>query len=191
MSKMQVLPLDCEAYYQPGFLTREQCNQIFKEVTDLGIASFIIAKNTRWGKIMFMDSDLFENNLLPQEAWGKTSIWVAGLDRIAQSLSELLNWPFHTGVAIYYPDGEEGVDFHTDYPAFGDTSIIASLSLGAERTFQLRHKTTGNVFSKRLEEGSLIVMGHDCQDKYEHALPIDPNCKEPRLNITFRRFGCH
>lgn len=186
---MQALPLQCEAHYQPGFLSPEQCDSIYSTILGLGIEEFRIVPAARWTKLMLMDSDLHEKNLLPEMAWGKTSKWVAGLDEQAEKLSKLLDWPFHTCVCIYYPDGNEGVDFHSDYPAFGNTSVIASLSIGAERIFQLRHKETGEIFSKRLETGSLIVMGHGCQEKYEHALPLDPSCTEPRLNLTFRRFG--
>lgn len=186
---MQALPIDCDAYYQANFLSLQQCEFIYSTIKDMGIAEFKVVPSARWGKLMLMDDALFDKGLLPEAAWGKTSKWLAGLDELAAKLSKLLNWSFHTCVCIYYPDGNEGVDFHSDHPAFGDTSVIASLSIGAERIFQLRNKATGEVFSKKLEEGSLIVMGHGCQEKYEHALPLAPNCTEPRLNLTFRRFG--
>lgn len=73
--------------------------------------------------------------------------------------------------------------------AYGDTSTIPSLSLGEERKFCLREKQTLKVAEVLLKNGSLLIMGKDCQEKYEHALPIDSNYKKGRINITFRKYG--
>ena len=81
------------------------------------------------------------------------------------------------------------MDYHRDVSAFGDTSHIASISLGAERMFSLRELETGEVCDVHLAHGSLIYMGPGCQERYEHAVPADPGCGEARVNLTFRLFG--
>lgn len=39
-----------------------------------------------------------------------------------------------------------------------------------------------------LPNGSLLLMGDGCQERYEHSLPLDPGCTAPRINLTFRPF---
>jgi alkylated DNA repair dioxygenase AlkB len=90
---------------------------------------------------------------------------------------------------IYYPDGNSGLDFHSDHAVFGDTSIIPSVSLGEEREFKFREKESGNEITTTLESGSLIIMGKHCQERYEHRLPINPESNKPRINLTFRKYG--
>ena len=189
MVKSQKLAINCEAFYYPNYLQPALAETILKTITDKGIASFQILPDVRWGKMIFTDQEVLDKGLVHDTRLCESEKWFPELESIRNELTTLLNWPFHTCVAIYYPDGNEGVDFHSDYPSFGDTSIIASISLGAERPFLLREKATGEVFSKTLEHGSLIVMGHGCQDLYEHALPLESGCKTPRINLTFRRVG--
>ena len=55
--------------------------------------------------------------------------------------------------------------FHRDLPAYGDTSAIASLSLGAEREFIFRKTTNPDErFAIPLISGSLLFMGKGCQE---------------------------
>ena len=80
--------------------------------------------------------------------------------------------------------------YHSDPSAYGNTDCIASVSLGAEREFLLRdQENPDETYSYLLENGSLIIMGEHCQEHYEHAVPPDPTCHAPRINLTFRKFG--
>ena len=91
---------------------------------------------------------------------------------------------------IYYKDGSEGADFPGDLPAFGPTSAVASLSLGAEREFVFRSTSdAARRFSIHLSPGSLLFVGEGCQEIYEHALLRNERCDKPRLNLTFRKYG--
>jgi alkylated DNA repair dioxygenase AlkB len=60
--------------------------------------------------------------------------------------------------------------------------------LGAERIFRFRERNGSEKFDFTLENGSLIVMGDGCQDKYEHCLLKDEKITEGRINLTFRLF---
>ena len=69
---------------------------------------------------------------------------------------------------------------------------IASVSLGAERWFEVRRRRRGNPEEKRkvrirLRSGSLLVMAGACQEHWQHALPRDDECETIRYNLTFRR----
>jgi len=86
-----------------------------------------------------------------------------------------------------YHSGEEGVSWHSDdEKELERDGAIASISLGAERKFQFKHKTTGQLVEVLLEPGSLLVMRGACQRYWLHALPKTKKVSRPRVNLTFR-----
>ncbi|MGB0523095.1 MAG: alpha-ketoglutarate-dependent dioxygenase AlkB [Flammeovirgaceae bacterium] len=190
------LPLNCEIAYHPNFLEEDEANQLFVELGLLlkegNYTPQTVEGNTyevNFGKIMFIDQVLIDENRFPQEHWGPTKVWSKHLKKLKDKIEDFTHQQFHVCVLIHYPDGHSGVDFHSDFPAFGDTSLIPSISLGEEREFQFREKDSGNVFTQTLANGSLVIMGKYCQDRYEHSLPINPRYKNPRINLTFRKLG--
>jgi len=140
-----------------------------------------------YGKLMFVGEEHYRDNKFPERIWGNIAIWPDYLLPIKHHLEGLTDRVYGNCICIYYPDGNSGVDFHSDYQAFGDTSVIPSLSLGEERVFQLREKSTYKINSTKLENGSLIIMGEHCQERYEYSVPLDPTYTSPRINLTFRQ----
>jgi alkylated DNA repair dioxygenase AlkB len=87
--------------------------------------------------------------------------WMADL---AQSIEKETCHLFNRALVNYYRDGSDSVDWHADdEPELGPDPIISSLSLGAERVFQLRHNITGEILSLSLPHGSLLLMGSRVQ----------------------------
>jgi alkylated DNA repair dioxygenase AlkB len=79
--------------------------------------------------------------------------------------------------------------WHSDKePELESEGIIASVSFGATRTFQLKHKQSGEKIDLKLENGSLLVMGMQSQEHWMHQLKKEPKMVEPRINLTFRQF---
>ena len=110
--------------------------------------------------------------------------WMAEL---AKSVAEETSFPFNRALANYYRDGMDSVDWHADDEAeLGPDPIIASISLGAERIFQLRHNITGEIVSLNLPHGSLLLMGSRIQHFYQHRLAKVKNMQQERVNFTFR-----
>lgn len=191
------LPLKCEAEYIPDFLSKSESDILYKHL----ISDFTLTKKNNiqlqnghritvdFGKIMFIDEDIFNKNLLPSSVWGDTAIWSATMRAIKEKVENYTSHKFEICVCIFYPDGNSGVDYHSDYIAFGDTSYIPSISLGEERKFILRHKHNFQEYEINLANGSMIIMGENCQELYEHSLPINPKYKNGRVNLTFRKFG--
>lgn len=193
---MKQLPLRCEAYYRADFLSGAEAEGLFSEivsgfdVTDRRVRMFdgteYVAKA---GAYMFADPELTSFEALP-EVWGQRSPWPDSLALVRERIAVQTGVRFRVARCVYYKDGSEGVDFHSDLPAYGSTSAIASLSLGAEREFVFRSTSdSAELFSIRLSPGSLLFTGDGCQELYEHALPRDECCTEPRLNLTFRKYG--
>jgi alkylated DNA repair dioxygenase AlkB len=93
---------------------------------------------------------------------------------------------FEYALANIYKTGDHYIGYHADNENRGTT--IASISLGAERTFKMQDKRDNKVVvSEILHSGSMLVMSGKTQDLYKHALPKAKSCEDVRINITFRR----
>ncbi len=191
------LPLNCTVEYINNFLSKSKAKNLYDELIEVYKIDQLKIKittsegelSTDYGKLMFVDKVLFENNKFPEAQWGKNTIWSDSLLKIKEKIEKITGKSFNVCVCIYYPNGNSGVDFHSDYIAFGDTNLIPSLSIGEEREFHLREKKTSNIYEITLLEGSLLIMGENCQQRYEHSLPINPKYKNGRINLTFRPYG--
>ena len=110
--------------------------------------------------------------------------WMADL---AKAVADKTGFPFNRALVNYYRDGSDSVDWHADdEPELGPDPIIASISLGAERVFQLRHNVTGEIISLSLPHGSLLLMGSKIQHFYQHRLAKVKHLDQSRVNFTFR-----
>ena len=93
----------------------------------------------------------------------------------------------YNGVLINgYRNGQDSMGWHRDNEPEIDPTSIASLSLGATRTFKIRDRRTKHVINVDLGHGDLLVMEH-LQDVHEHSVPKRMKVGEPRMNFTFRR----
>lgn len=80
---------------------------------------------------------------------------------------------FDSTTVALYRNGRDNVDWHSDYVAPRvSMSLVAIVSLGAPRTFLVRHRGGGCSRTLALGRGDLMVMGGTCQRLYEHALPV-------------------
>ena len=86
-----------------------------------------------------------------------------------------------------YRSGDNWIPYHSDDETiFGKFPIIYSVSLGADRSFILRHKATLETVDINLTSGSLLIMKGKTQQKWQHSLPA-VTCDKPRVNLTFRK----
>jgi alkylated DNA repair dioxygenase AlkB len=76
-----------------------------------------------------------------------------------------------------------------DEPELGPQPAIASLSLGGERIFIMKHKTRRELKSVRLRlaSGSLLLMKGETQHYWKHGIDKQAQPCGPRVNLTFRR----
>jgi alkylated DNA repair dioxygenase AlkB len=126
--------------------------------------------------------------------------WTESLKRlktlVVKACKELGNDSLLTAcLANEYKDGEGYIPWHYDeVRAHGDSKIVASLSLGGPRRFQLRsRKDQTIVVDLLLPSGSVLFMNGKTQEHYEHCLPLSVltddanNIKNPRrISLTFR-----
>lgn len=115
------------------------------------------------------------------------SAWPADLAAVRDRLAETLGLELNSCLANLYRDGSDSMGYHSDdEPELGPRPVIASLSLGARRTFTLRHRVSRQRWSWSLGAGDLLVMRGESQSDYAHAVPKTTRAVGPRMNLTFR-----
>jgi|LakMenEpi03Aug12_release.lakeMendotaPanAssembly.Ray.scaffolds.fasta_scaffold06809_3 alkylated DNA repair dioxygenase AlkB len=123
---------------------------------------------------------------------GKSRIaehWTPTLHEIKKAVEEKTGVSFNCCLLNYYADGTQGMAWHSDdEKVMQENGIIASISLGADRFFEFKHKTLDIRQKILLENGSLLVMQGETQKYYLHQLPKSKKVQEARINLTFRRF---
>ena len=94
---------------------------------------------------------------------------------------------FNSCLLNLYHNGEEAMSWHSDdEKALKENAAIASLSLGAERKFSLKHKTNKSKISINLKQGSLLIMKAETQQHWLHSIPRMKAITTARVNLTFR-----
>lgn len=114
--------------------------------------------------------------------------WTPELAELRKLAEALTGACFNSCLLNLYHHGGEGMGWHSDdEKSIVPESAIASLSLGAERAFKLRHKTTKETIFLPLAHGALLVMEGATQKNWTHSVPKSARVTAPRINLTFRR----
>ena len=114
-------------------------------------------------------------------------LWTDELLALKEIVEKESNATYNSCLLNLYHSGEEGMAWHSDgEKMLKKNGEIASLTLGAERKFSFKHKTTKQKIDVLLERGSLLVMKDTTQTNWLHRLPPTKRVKSPRINLTFR-----
>jgi alkylated DNA repair dioxygenase AlkB len=115
--------------------------------------------------------------------------WTSTLEDIRDRASALAGVAFNAVLLNLYRDGRDGMGWHADdEPELGRNPVIASVSLGAERRFCLRHRRRRDLkVDLPLPHGSLLCMSGATQHHWLHALPKTSRPTGERINLTFRQ----
>ncbi len=113
--------------------------------------------------------------------------WTPELLKIKELAEQHSGVVYNSCLLNLYADGSQGMAWHSDdEKCLGKDTSIASLSFGAERRFDLRHKARREKISQQLEHGSLIVMQGATQTNWQHQIAKTKKVTTPRVNLTFR-----
>ena len=115
--------------------------------------------------------------------------WPDALSSLRQRLRTEFDVDFNSVLANLYRDGRDAMGWHgDDEPELGPRPVIASVSLGGERRFAMKHRRIpGAGLAIALPHGSLLLMRGDTQRNCRHALLRTAKPVAPRINLTFRR----
>lgn len=113
--------------------------------------------------------------------------WPSMLLSLRGQVETQLNESFNSALCNLYRNGQDYMGWHSDdESALGENPCVASISLGAERDFKIRKKSSSETYTLLLESSSLLVMERGFQEEWQHALPKRLRSEDARLNITFR-----
>jgi alkylated DNA repair dioxygenase AlkB len=114
--------------------------------------------------------------------------WTPELLFIKQKVEQAAGLTFNSVLLNDYRNGNDSVAWHEDdEPELGINPVIASVSFGQVRRFDVRHKKNHKLkYSVELENGSLLIMKGDLQHNWEHQVPKSVKAIKERINLTFR-----
>ncbi|MGN6639828.1 MAG: alpha-ketoglutarate-dependent dioxygenase AlkB family protein [Mucilaginibacter sp.] len=114
--------------------------------------------------------------------------WTEELLKIKNRIEPIAGIHFNSVLLNYYRNANDSVAWHSDDEyELGVNPIIASVSFGQVRRFDIRHKQEHNrKFSIYLENGSLLLMKGNLQHLWEHRIPKSTQIMKERVNLTFR-----
>jgi alkylated DNA repair dioxygenase AlkB len=111
--------------------------------------------------------------------------WTPSLRHLRNGLNDSLFVDLNSCLVNWYRDGNDSMGWHSDRePELRDA--IVSVTLGAERVFQLREGRRGPPISVALPHGSVLVMSIASQQRFAHRVPKQSGAGE-RLNLAFRK----
>jgi alkylated DNA repair dioxygenase AlkB len=120
--------------------------------------------------------------------------WLPQLLEIKQLVESVLvehleGKTFNSALLNCYRDGQDSVAWHSDDEAeLGTNPLVASVSLGASRVFQLRHsRRHASKHEITLADGDLLLMAGPMQHHWQHQIPKTLVDSGERISITFRR----
>lgn len=187
----ELLPFDGSAVLHEQFLDPDFAVRAFDE----------LLKTNAWEEhdIVVFGQRHREPRLSTWHADGGKEYEYSGLLRTPLPLTPLLNdirsrcesvsgASFNSVLVNLYRDGNDGVGWHADNEAVnGREPTIASVSLGATRRFDLRHRESKETVKVDLHSGSLLVMSGLSQHCWVHQVAKTKQVVGPRINLTFRR----
>jgi alkylated DNA repair dioxygenase AlkB len=117
----------------------------------------------------------------------KPGAWFEPVVEIKTVCEAIAGITFNSVLLNMYRDGDDTVGWHSDdEPTLGHNPIIASVSFGGVRRFDLRHKVTKETVKTLLPAGSVLLMSGRLQAEWSHQVPRTKKVDAPRINLTFR-----
>lgn len=113
--------------------------------------------------------------------------WTPTLLEIKEKI-EAVRGKYNYALLNRYRSGQDSVGMHADdEPGMGN--VIGSLSLGATRTFRIRHNRTKETRTFPVGNGTLVIMAGTMQQFWKHEVPKTTENVGERINLTFRQIA--
>lgn len=186
-----------ELYYIPNFLSPDKATYLFDSLkSDVSWEQkhiTIYDKNIPLPRLTAWFGDNPNVTYKYSNIHNTPQAWHPLLLKLKNYIEEKFKAKINSGLLNLYRDQNDGLGWHSDNEKeLGLTPIIFSLSLGETRTFQVKDKLTGkNKINLELNNGDLVIMKGDMQQKWLHRIAPTTKIKGERINITFRFIYTH
>lgn len=188
----QLLPLPAaEVYLLPNFIPEAEQEALWgtlqKEVTWRQEEIKLFGKSIPQPRLTAWYGDEGKSYTYSGLTWQPLP-WIPVLAHLREKLLSTTGVSFNSVLLNLYRSGQDSMGWHADdEPELGQNPIIASISLGQERSFHFRHRTQPDLKQKlNLTSGSLLLMAGETQHHWQHQVPKSAKPLEPRINLTFR-----
>ncbi len=182
---------DANVHYYPSFLDKQEADFYFKNL--INQIQWQQDRITVYGKTYLQprltafyatNTSIYKYSNITMQPL----VFTNHLLDIKTKIEAKIKTRFTSCLANLYRDGSDSNGWHADNePTLGKNPIIASLSLGAERFFYLKHRTNKTLKRKiNLEHGSLLIMQGETQTHWLHQIPKTKKKIGHRINLTFR-----
>jgi alkylated DNA repair dioxygenase AlkB len=183
---------DAQVQYDDGFYAFAKAEQLFNSLQKE--IPWRQNKITVYGKTYDEPrlTQLYGDNQMEYSYSGitfKALDWSPLMKSIKEDVERATGCEFNICLANFYRDGSDSNGWHADNEKeLGKNPVIASISLGQERFFHLRHNENKEWrFKFPLENGSLLFMAGETQHTYKHQIAKTKRLIQPRINLTFRK----
>ena len=115
--------------------------------------------------------------------------WTDLLREIKRRVEDCTEARFNAVFLNLYRDHNDSMGFHSDdEKELGKNPVIASVTFGATRVFQMKHKFRKDLSTARipLEAGTVLLMKGATQHNWKHGINKQKTPCGPRVNLTFR-----
>jgi alkylated DNA repair dioxygenase AlkB len=114
--------------------------------------------------------------------------WTPELLQLKAMVEPVAGVKFNSVLLNYYRDGNDSVAWHSDRESvLGRNPVIASVSFGQVRSFDIRNKADHQErYSVKLEHGSFLLMKAGLQEHWQHRITKSLKPMKARVNLTFR-----
>ena len=119
----------------------------------------------------------------------KPLYWTGILLQIKKAIETVETTNFNSVLLNLYRNGQDSINWHTDAEKeLGKNPIIASVSFGETRKFQLKHRYNKDLDNVNIDllNGSLLIMKGETQHFWLHQIPKTTKVIGERINLTFR-----
>lgn len=176
--------------YFREFLGKEQADRLFQKLKeDIAFNQGNITIFGKTHKIPRLES-FHSKQILSYSYSGKTLYskpFTKELVELCALIEKATSATFNCVLINLYRNGSDSNGWHSDNePELGKNPIIASLSLGTSRRFDLKNQTQNEKFSIDLNHGDLLLMNDQIQNYYKHQIAKSKKVTNERINLTFR-----
>lgn len=175
--------------YYPEFLSQEEAGVLYQHCLKLQWQQNqikMVGKTLLVPRLECIYGDEGCEYLYSKSVLLKPLPWTEALAELRDRITAVTGYKFNIVIGNQYRSGQDSIGWHADNEqSMGHNPAIASVSLGAERKFQIK-PIGGKPTDFWLEHGSLLIMQPGCQATHLHQVPKTKKLVGTRINLTFR-----